>query len=292
MDKEKILKAGKIAAEVRGWIRKKIKKGMLLVEIADMIEDKMAELGGKPAFPTCLSVDNMAAHYIPYHNDDSIAKGILKVDMGVHIDGWIADTAFSLDLENLEENKKIIKASEEALKNAINTIKVGIKVREIGKKVHETINSYGLNPIINLYGHSVEQWDLHAGISIPNVDNRDDCLIKEGLYAIEPFATNGNGKVSNGKKSATYILQDDKNIRSSIAREILEYIAEEYRTLPFCSRWIVKKFGTRALFGLKQLEENGNIHNYPVLVESANGKVSQTEHTILVEKDKITVTTK
>jgi len=292
MDKEKILKAGKIASEVREWIRKKIKKDMLLVEIADMIEDKMVELGGKPAFPTCLSVDENAAHYIPYHNDTSIAKGILKVDMGVHIDGWIADTAFSLDLDNNEENKKIIQASEKALENAIKEIKVGIKVRDIGKKVHETINSYDLNPIMNLFGHSIEQWDLHAGISIPNVDNGDNRLIKPGLYAIEPFSTNGNGKVRDGKKSATYLLQDDKNVRNQNAREILKFIVEEYKTIPFCSRWIVKKFGPGSLISLKQLEENGNIHNYSVLVESSDGKVSQSEHTILVENDKITVTTK
>lgn len=292
MDKEKILKAGKIASEVREYARGFIKKGMPLIDIANKMEDKMAELGGRPAFPTCLSVNDLAAHGTPSYEDKRIAEGILKVDFGVHIDGWISDTAFSVDLENLEENKKIIKASEEALNNVLGKIKEGIEIREIGKTVYDTIESYGLSPIINLFGHKVSHYELHSDISIPNFDNGDNMGLPEGLYAVEPFATSGNGKIHDGNPSGIYMLIDDKNIRSPLAREILGFIAEEYRTLPFCSRWLVKKFGARALFGLKQLEANGNIHSYAELIEDSRGKVAQTEHTILVEKDKVTVTTK
>lgn len=291
MDKEKILQAGKIASEVREYARGFIKKDMPLVEIADKIEEKMVELGTKPAFPTCLSIDDFAAHYTPGHDDETLAHGLLKIDMGCHIDGWIADTAFSIDLENDEENKKLIEASKKALENAIKKIKVGIQIREIGKTVNEAIESYGFSPIINLFGHSVEQYDLHAGISIPNFDNKDNHEINSGLYAIEPFATSGNGKIYDGKPSGIYKLISEKNIRGPIAREILKYIIEEYKTLPFCSRWLVKKFGTKALIGLKQLEENDNLYHYAVLVEISHKKVAQTEHTILVENDKITVTT-
>ena len=292
MDKQKILRAGKIASQVRDSIRNEIKSGMLLVEIADAIEEKIIELGGKPAFPTCLSIDDAAAHYIPYHDDKSVARGILKVDMGVHVDGWIADTAFSLDLENDEENKKIILASEKALDAAIKNFKKGGKIRNVGSSVKNEIEKFGFSPIVNLSGHSIENYDLHAGISIPNFDNSDETEIKEGLYAIEPFATNGVGRVKDGKPSATYILQSEKNPRSSEAREILKFIVEEYKTFPFCSRWLVKKFGLKSLISIKQLEENGNVYNYPVLMESSGGKVAQTEHTILVEKNNVIVTTK
>ena len=292
MNRDKILQAGKIVSEVREYARGFIKKDMPLVEMADKIEEKMVELGTKPAFPTCLSINDNAAHYSPGHDDETLAHGLLKIDMGCHIDGWIADTAFSLDLEDNEENKKLIKASKKALENAIKKIKTGIKIREIGKTVNEAIESYGFSPIINLFGHSVEQYDLHAGISIPNFDNKDNNEINSGLYAIEPFATSGNGKIYDGKPSGIYKLISEKNIRSPIAREVLELIKNEYKSLPFCSRWLVKKLGTKALIGLKQLEENGNLHHYAVLVEVSHKKVAQTEHTILVEKDEITVTTK
>jgi len=108
--KEKIIKAGKIASEIKTWIKPQIKKGTLLVEIAEKIESKIIELGGKPAFPTNLSINEIAAHFTPSHEDKTVAEGLLKVDFGVHVDGFIADTAFSLDLENSAENKKLIEA--------------------------------------------------------------------------------------------------------------------------------------------------------------------------------------
>jgi methionyl aminopeptidase len=292
MNKEKILQAGKIASQVKKFARSFIKKNMPLLEIAEKIENKIKELGGEPAFPTNLSINNIAAHYTPSHDDEILAHGLLKVDLGVHIDGWAADTAFSLDLENNEENKKLIKASEDALNNAIELIKnKNFLTNEIGKTVQETIESQGFSPIVNLSGHEMNQYELHAGLTIPNIDDKKNISLKEGLYAIEPFATNGNGKVHDGSPSGIYILVDEKNPRNQIAREVLNFIIEEYKTLPFCSRWVVKKLGTKALFGLKQLEDNKNLHNFPQLVEKPYAKVSQTEHTIILEKNNVIVTT-
>jgi methionyl aminopeptidase len=287
MNKQKILQAGKIASEAREYARKNIKKGMKLIDIANMIEDKMAEINSKakPAFPTCLSVDDVAAHATPAYNDERVAEGILKIDMGVHIDGWIADTAFSLDLEDSEDNKKIITASENALGNVIKIMKKEITLKEIGKTVYETMIAKKLNPITNLFGHSINHYSLHSKISIPNYDNGSNTTLSPGLYAVEPFATNGMGRVHDGKPSGIYRLINDKNIRSPIAREVLEFIKKEFVTLPFCSRWVIKTIGSKALIGLKQLEENENIYQYAELIESAHGKVSQTEHTILIEEN-------
>ncbi len=292
LNKQKILEAGKILSQVRDYAKKIAKKGVLLVEIADKMEEKMAELGGKPAFPTCLSINEIAAHYTPSHDDKETAKGLLKIDFGVHVDGWIADSAFSIDFENSEENRKLIKASEDSLESAIKTIRESVKIREVGKAINEKISSYGFSPIINLFGHSVEHWALHAGISIPNFDNGDNEKIKNGLYAIEPFATSGNGKVYDGKPSGIYIISEEKNVRSQTAREVLQFIKKEYKTLPFCSRWIVKHLGAKAMIGMKQLEENGNIYSYPSLVESSRKNVAQSEHTMIVEGNNVIVTTR
>ncbi|MAG79270.1 type II methionyl aminopeptidase [Candidatus Pacearchaeota archaeon] len=290
MNKDKIIKAGEIAKEVKKYAKSIIKKDMLLLEIAELIEGKIKELGGEIAFPVNLSINDVAAHYTPNHNDETKANGLLKIDIGIHVDGWIADTAFSLDLENNEENKKLIEASLKALNNATKIIKENTPLNEIGKTIQETIESFGFTPIINLSGHSLEQYDLHAGITIPNIDNKQDTQIKQGLYAIEPFATSGNGKVYDGKPSGIYRLINNKNIRSPIARETLKLIEKKYNKLPFCSRWIVKELGTKALIGLKQLEENGNLHNYAQLIESSHRKVSQAENTFLIEKEKIITT--
>ncbi len=291
MNDKKIIKAGKIASDVKKYIKPLIKKGTPLLEIANKIDDKIIELGGKAAFPVNLSIDEIAAHYTPSHDDETLASGILKVDLGVHIDGWTADTAFSMDLEDDLENKKLIETSQQALDNAIKNLNTKTLLMETGKIIQDTIEKNNFSSIVNLSGHSMDKFELHSGKTIPNYDNKNTDEFGEGLFAIEPFATNGNGKVRDGKPSGIYVLIDPKNVRSPIAREILHYVLDEYQTLPFCSRWLVKKFGVKALFGLKQLEENGNFHQYPQLIETGNGKVSQAENSILINKDKILVTT-
>ena len=291
MNTEKILQAGKIVSEVKKYTKSIVKKNVPLLEIAEKIEAKIEELGGKNAFPVNLSINEIAAHYTPPHDDESLAHGLLKIDFGVSMDGWIADNALSIDLEDSEENKKLIEAAEKALENALRVVKPNVLANEIGKTIQETIESHGFSPIINLSGHSMEQYELHAGITIPNIDDKKNIPLKEGFYAIEPFATPGSGKVHDGKPSGIYELISERNVRSPIAREVLGFIKKEYNTLPFCSRWVIKKLGRRALFGLKQLEDNGNLHQFTQLIESSRSKVSQAEHTILIEKDKVTVTT-
>ncbi|MEX0920684.1 MAG: type II methionyl aminopeptidase [Candidatus Pacearchaeota archaeon] len=295
MEKEKIINAGKIASKIKKWIKPKIKKGMPLIEIAEKIEDKIIAFGGKPAFPVNLSINNVAAHYTPSHDDKTLAHGLLKVDFGVHIDGWAADNAFSIDLENNEENTKLIEASEKALENAIENVKkahVEISTDKIGETIQKTIESKGFLPVVNLSGHSMDKYQLHSGITISNINDGRNVKLSKGLYAIEPFSTNGSGKIKEGKPSGIYELQSEKNVRSSIARDVLDLIKEEYNTLPFCSRWIIDKIGTKALFGLKQLEKNGNLHHFSQLVEiDQNSKVSQSEETILIEKDNVIITT-
>ena len=292
MNKQKIIQAGKIASQVRDYVKKIIKKEMPLLEIAEKIEAKIIELGGKPAFPTNLSINDIAAHYTPSADDKTKAHGLLKVDFGVHIDGFIADTALSIDLEDNEENKKLIKASEAALENAIKITKEKTTTNKIGETIQKTIESHGFSPIINLSGHSMKEYDLHSGITIPNTNDNKNIKLEKGLYAIEPFATSGNGKVYDGKPSGIYYLMHEKNIRSPIAREILNYIIEEYKTLPFCERWLVKKFGTKAFFALKQLEDAEILHHFPQLIEISHAKVSQAEHTILISEGETIITTK
>ncbi len=287
----KLKKAGEIAKEAKKYAREIIKQGALLLEIAEKIEEKIFSLGAKPAFPVNLSINEIAAHSTPSYNDMEIARGLLKVDIGVHIDGFVADTAISIDLENLEENKKLIESAESALKKAVETISPGKKLREIGIAIEKAILSYSFQPIRNLSGHSISHYNLHSGITIPNHDNFQGYEIEEGVYAIEPFSTSGAGHVINGKPSGIYILEKEGNVRDNFAREVLAHIKEEYKTLPFCSRWLVKKFGSRALIALKRIEEAHLIHHYPQLIEKERKKVAQAEHTIILTKNEKVVIT-
>ncbi|MBS3088258.1 type II methionyl aminopeptidase [Candidatus Pacearchaeota archaeon] len=288
---EKYKQAGEIAKQVKSYARTIIKPQMPLLEIAEKIENKIAELGGKPAFPTNLSINEQAAHVTPAYNDDEEAQGLLKVDIGVQIDGYIADTAFSLDLENSEENKNLIEAAETALKKALEKISLKTSISEVGEEIEKAITEKNAEPIRNLSGHLLDEYNLHAGVTIPNYNNSQEIEIEEGAYAIEPFATSGHGAVRDGKPSGIYKLENENQVRDHFAREVLQFIKKEYQTLPFCSRWLVKKFGTRALIALKRIEEASIIHQYPQLIEKNSGKVAQAEDTILITKKEKIITT-
>jgi len=282
-------KAGSIAREVKHYTKSIIKPGIPLIEIAEKIENKIKELGGKPAFPLNLSINEIAAHYTPSPNDETKASGLLKVDFGVHVSGFIIDTAFSLDLENNEENKKLILAAEKALQEATKIIKPEIEIWKIGQAIQKTITSLNFSPVRNLSGHELGKYKVHAGLTIPNTNNNNKTKLEEGVYAVEPFSTSGVGMVYESKPSGIYILQEKKSIRNLLARKILDFIEKEYKTLPFCERWIVKKFGTKSLLALNFLEKERILYNYPTLVEKSHKKVAQAEDTLLITEEKVEV---
>lgn len=289
---ENVRKAGEIHKKLVEFARGFIRPGMKLIDIASKIDDKIVELGARPAFPVNLCIDEVAAHSTPCLSSEETARGLLKVDIGVQVDGYVADGAFSLDLENDETNRKLIEAAEAGLNAALGKVGIGVTLGEIGESVQSKINSFGFVPIKNLTGHEIERYDLHAGLNVPNYASGQEEKLSEGLFAIEPFATNGLGRVRDGKPSGIYRLQTDGNVRDSFARDVLNFIIEEYQSLPFCSRWVVKKFGSRGLLALHMIEQAGILHQYPQLVEEGKGKVAQAEHTVLLlgEGEKIVTT--
>jgi methionyl aminopeptidase len=267
---------------------------MPLLEMADKIEGEIINLGGKPGFPVNLSINEIAAHYTPTYDDKTLAEGLLKIDLGVHINGCIADTAISFDLENSEENKKLIKSSEEALSKALEYVKTNkekSKLNKIGKTIKETIEKDKFYPIINLSGHSLESYQIHAGLTIPNCDNGNEKELEDGAFAIEPFTTTGLGEVYEGKSSGIYMLQRYANTRDSFSRKVLEFINENYQTLPFASRWLVKEFGTRALVSLSLLRKEGLLHEFPQLIEKSKAKVAQSEDSFIIHSNKVEIIT-
>ena len=279
---EDFRKSGKIAAQIREFAKSICNEGALYREIADKVEAKTKELNGKPAFPMDVSVNSIAAHDCPFPNDDrKIKKGdVVKLDMGVHVNGCVTDTACTVEV-GTNNHKKLIEASEKALDEAIKLAKeVGTKLCDIGKVISETIKSYGYTPITNLSGHGVGVYIVHDKPTVPNYNNNDQTKLVEGQkIAIEPFATTGLGKVNDGKLAGIYRLVNAKPVRLMSARKLIEYVAKEYNTLPFASRWL--NFPNTA-FLLRLLEREDILHQYAQLPESSGGIVSQTEHTVEV----------
>ncbi|MEM4605556.1 MAG: type II methionyl aminopeptidase [Candidatus Pacearchaeota archaeon] len=287
---ENYIKAGKIASEIREKAKKFIKKDMLLVEIAEFIEKSIEESGGKPAFPVNLSTNEIAAHYTPSIKDKKKAEGLLKVDFGVEIEGYIADLAFSLDLTHEKKFEEIINLNEEILKKTIDSLNYESKISDIGEKISELLKGKKFNIVKNLTGHTLQQYQIHASPSIPNIKTNDKTPLKEKAIAIEPFLTTGVGEVIESSPSEIFMLVDEnKKPRNNESRKILDFIKKEYKTKPFCKRWLEKKaYKTIYLFFL---EKENIIYNFPILIEKSKAPVSQTEETLIFfEEKKIIIT--
>lgn len=282
MDDElgKYVRAGEILSGVRSAVVDRVKVGASLLEVAEFVENFIMERGGQPAFPCNISRNDEAAHATPSSNDKSVfGEDMAKLDIGVHVDGYIADTAVTVDLG---DNPELVEASEVALKNAIQLIRAGVSTADIGAVIEESINEFGYKPVMNLTGHGLDRYMQHAPPSIPNRRVEQGTILGEGdVIAIEPFATNGAGHVSEGGSTEIYRLKKLKPVRLPAARKLLKDI-ERYKTLPFARRWLPQ---THLDFILKQLEAMDVVHSYPVLKEDAGGLISQAEHTVIVEKD-------
>jgi len=287
------IKAGKIASQAREFSASLIKENAKILDIIEKIEDFIldrAELG----FPTQLSINEKAAHQTAFPNEETkLKKGdLVKVDLGVSVNGCIGDTAKTFEIST-NKYKDLIESTEKALNEAIKICRPNIKISEIGKTIEKTISSYGFNSIKNLTGHSIEKYSLHSGVSIPNFNNNSDKKIEKGtIIAIEPFSTPGIGLVKEGKPSSIYKINKIRNIRDKNSREIIKYVSEKYKTLPFSKRDLIKKFNPVLVnLSLNNLERQGIFYQYPLLIEKSKSPVAQTEHTILID-DEIKVLTK
>jgi len=296
MEKQEIesyLKAGEIAKKVKEFSRQMIKPGALLIDIAEAIDAKIEELGGEPAFPVNLSLNEIAAHYTPTKDDKTIAEGILKVDIGVCVGGYIADTAFSVDLTEDKRFEIMIGLNKKILESITKIIKHSVEVRKIGDAAQDVLerwnrdNNSNFSLIKSLSGHELGKDSIHAGLTISNYRNDNRIKLDNLAFAVEPFVTTGVGDVYEGRPGGIYILQSDGVVRDRNSREILKFIKEKYKTRPFCSRWIEKQGFDKLRFALSVLVRQGILHEYPLLIEKSRKPVSQFENTFVVSGGKV-----
>ena len=286
---EKYREAGSILAEVLSAAAERVEVGATHLEVAEFAEDMTYEQGAEPAFPVNISIDEEASHATPGRDDETefAAGELVCLDIGVHVDGWIADAAVTVDLG---EHTELVEAAEEALEAAIDAVEPGAHTGEIGAEIQDVIEAYGYNPIVNLTGHGLAEYDAHTGPNIPNRRVDSGVELQPGdVVAIEPFATDGSGKVSEGQKTEIFSLVEERNVRNRQARSLMEEITETYDRLPFAARWFD---GARTDMTLRRLEQQDVLRSYPVLKEEDGVMVSQAEHTVIVTEDGVEVTTR
>jgi len=286
------IRAGKITSEVREESKKLVKVGTSLLDIAERVEEMIRKNGAHPAFPVNLSLNDAAAHYTPTANDKTIIKekDILKVDIGVHVNGYVGDTAYTISFD--PDLETLVEASEKALEEAIKLCTPGTLLSDLSSKIEEVIKSFGFKPISNLTGHGLEQYDLHAHPQVPNIGFSSDYTLEENqVIAIEPFATNGAGVVKEAPESMIFKIETIKPTRNMDARKIIEW-SEQFQGLPFAERWLkqLNMSDFKLKMALRELRNIDVLNEYPVLKEAKGGMISQAEHTVII-KDKPIVTT-
>lgn len=279
--------AGEILVDVMQEAREMIEPGVTHLEVAEFAEQAIRDRADGLAFPVNISVDEEASHATPAPDDETtFGEDVVCLDLGVHVDGYIADAATTVDLTGT--HGELIAAAEDALAAAIETAGPGVAVGEIGTAIERAIDSYGYTPVYNLSGHGVQQYDAHTGPNVPNRGVDRSVELEPGqAVAIEPFATTGRGKVGEGSTEEIFEQVSDQTVRNRAARQAMTDI-ESFDGLPFARRALS---GHRRKIALRELKRHDVITGYPVLQEADGELVSQAEHTVLVRDDGIELTT-
>jgi methionyl aminopeptidase len=283
---EQYVEAGEILSTVMAEAADRVEVGATHLEVADYAEERIRELGGEPAFPVNISVDEEASHAAPGAGDETeFGEDMVCLDVGVHVDGHIADAATTVDLSG---NPELVEAAEEALDAAVDAVEPGVHTGDVGAEIQDVIEAYGYNPVVNLTGHGMDVHDAHTGPNVPNRALDSGVELRAGdVLAIEPFATTGTGKVGEGTDTEIYEVVGSGNVRDRRARQLLADL-ERFDGLPFAARWLD---GARAEMSLQRLERADVVRSYPVLKEDDGELVSQDEHTLVVTEDGCEVTT-
>jgi methionyl aminopeptidase len=295
---EQYVRAGKLAREMREWILENVSVPQTALEIATSVEAEIARRGGQPAFPTGIGINGVTAHFSPQEDDQTrIGSGdVVKIDYGVHFDGYIADTAVTMTQS--PDYQPLMEATKRALEAAISVAKKDPRTGEIGKAIEAAANREGFKTINNLSGHTLEQYTVHAGKSIPNVyAPNQPVLRRDDVFAIEPFLTLGT--------AAGYVVDDPKDTRVTIYSLIMrkrtgvkeldalvDHIWNLRKSLPFTPRWFTEEFGRDRLPKLlAELERRRIVRGYRTLVEASNAPVAQFEHTMKLEGNSLVILT-
>ena len=295
MEFDDYIQAGKIAGEVRENVRKTDWIGKTVFEICEHVENEIKKRGAKCAFPVNTSINEVAAHYTAEPNDPLSIKDddLVKIDLGAQINGHIADTAVTVCYNAEFDN--MVQAAELSLSNAMSMMKVGVKSSDVGRTIEKTIKQMGFLPIANLSGHSLDQYTIHAGKSVPNIWSIGSFTFNENqAFACEPFVTTGEGLgfVHEGKVKNIFSLSSRKKTKDKDADKMLDYIWQNFNLLPFALRWLTNEWEEKEARRLLEiLVKKKAVHAYPILVDGNGQRVTQAEHTFIPNETGVTITT-
>jgi methionyl aminopeptidase len=287
----KLRKAGEVASAARTLGMDMVKENVKLYDVAQEVEGYIRSKGCGLAFPCNISINEVAAHYTPCVDDKKVFElgDVVKVDCGAEMDGYVGDTAGTVEA-GTKRYRVLIEASKYARDTVAEIISAGMPICEIGRTVEACIQKDGFKPIRNLCGHEIKPYNLHAGVSIPNYNDGNTGRLARGMVvAIEPFATNGEGRVlMNGPPGNIVRIVRERKLADPKAQEFFEYAKGEFKTFPFCARSC--DFPNAEKY-VKDLVRHGVLTSYSQMIEAKKGIVTQHEHTFYIAGERAEITT-
>ncbi len=280
---------------MKGVVQSYVKPGVGFLEICDLVRREVESRGGRLAFPTGIGVNEVTAHFAPQDGDESLVResDLVKVDFGVHIDGYVTDTSVSVTYN--PEYNLLLEATERALEAAIATARREVRTAEIGREIHREAARFGFKTIENLTGHTVDRYTVHAGKSIPNIFMHGMQSLKVGdVFAVEPFLTlaSAAGYVVDAPSQTIFSVVARKKTGVQELDAFADRVWAERKTLPFTPRWYSAEFGREKLAGvIAKLVAKKILRAYPTLVEASGRPVAQFEHTMSLDESGISVLT-
>ena len=283
-----------MAAVAREKGARLIVPGAALRDVCEAVEDEITRGGGGLAFPAQSSRNEIAAHYCASPEDETLYQSgdLAKLDLGVHVDGWVVDTALTVNVGDRPENRPFVEAAREALESAIATAGPGVPVRKVSQAIESTVRRYGLRPMQNLCGHGVSRWTVHCPPAIPNVvDGTSERLLADAVVAVEPFATDGAGEVVERGAAEVFRLDPRRATGGAGVPEVVAAI-RAFNGLPFARRQLARFPRAAVEETLRALRAAGQLGAYPPLVEAQHRKVAQAEHTLYLGPNGVEVLTR